>query len=274
MDIKNGRFYLGDCLEVMKEIPDGVVDMILCDPPYGTTACSWDSVIPFDKLWEQYNRICKENAAMVFTASQPFTTALIASNIDNFKYELVWFKHQATNPTFAKKGILKVHENVCVFYKKLPTYNPQFEYGKAYKGFKSRIGKKIGEVYSSINSEHKGSEDGKLYPTSALYFPGNSGRGGDKNSFHPTQKPVELFEYLIRTYTNEGDLVLDNTAGSGTTAIAAENTRRKWVCIERNEEYATKAVERIWNHEATPQQASEVKIDSNIPVPEGDEQCK
>ncbi len=273
MDIKNGRFYLGDCLEVMKEIPDGVVDMILCDLPYGTTACSWDSIIPFKPLWEQYSRIIKPNGAIVLTASQPFTSALVMSNIEMFKYEIIWIKHQASNPMFAKKGILKIHENICVFYKKQPVYNPQFEQGKAYKSFKSRQGKKLGEVYGNLQSQHNENDGTKLNPVSFLYFPGNSGKGGDKNSFHPTQKPVGLFEYLIRTYTNEGELVLDNCAGSGTTAIAAENCRRKWVCIEQNEEYATKAVERIWNHEATPQEksVSEVKIESDIPIPEGEE---
>lgn len=246
MKIGNGEFWQGDCLELMADIPDGSVDMILCDLPYGTTACKWDTVIPFEPLWEHYWRVAKPNAAIVLTASQPFTTALISSQIDRFRYEIIWFKHQATNPSFAKTGILKVHENVAVFYRKSPVYNPQFEYGKVYSRFESRIGKKVGEVYGhGMPSAHKGNPDGRLYPTSALYFPGNSGSGGDEGKFHPTQKPVELFEYLIKTYTNPGEMVLDNCAGSGTTAIAAERTNRKWICIERDEEYYEKACERV-----------------------------
>ena len=267
MDIKNGRFYLGDCLEVMKEIPDGVIDMLLVDLPYGTTACSWDSVIPFDKLWEQYNRICKENAAMVFTASQPFTTALIASNINNFKYEWIWQKTIGTNPMLTKKQPFKKHENIIVFYRKQPLYVPQMKNGVPYKdkprksGLRALHGDNAGMKKEIIN-------EGVRYPSSVQLF-----RNPNNKSFHPTQKPVELFEYLIRTYTNKGDLILDNTAGSGTTAIAAENTGRKWVCIEQNEEYATKAVERITNHETALQEkpAGEVQIDSNVPVPEGEE---
>lgn len=275
MDIRNGRFYLGDCLEVMKEIPDGVIDMILCDLPYGTTACSWDSIIPFDKLWEQYNRICKENAAMVFTAAQPFTTALIASNIDNFRYDWIWVKNGVTNVGNAKKMPLRNYESVVVFYRKPCLYNPQ-----GLKPFNKVVNKGKSAGGATTQGDEIGSGKGKLrsgedylqewtnYPRQTLEIKQNS-----RNKIHPTQKPVELFEYLIRTYTNEGDLVLDNTAGSGTTAIAAENTGRRWVCIEQSEDYATKAVERIWNHEAKPQEkpTSEVQIDSDIPVPEGEE---
>lgn len=254
-DIKNGRFYLGDCLEVMKEIPDGVIDMLLVDLPYGTTACSWDSIIPFDKLWEQYNRICKENAAMVFTASQPFTTALIASNIDNFAFAFAWNKKFGGNFVQAKRQPIKIHEDIIIFSKngKQPSYFPQMI--KRDKPIKA--GKVANQPNSAIPNASSYEAIAKVkakvydekYPTSLLEF---SNR--EVGKFHPTQKPVELFEYLIRTYTNEGDLVLDNTAGSGTTAIAAENTNRKWVCIEQNEEYATKAIERIRNHEA-PKQA-------------------
>ena len=277
MDIKNGRFYLGDCLEVMKEIPDGVVDMLLVDLPYGTTACSWDSIIPLDELWKEYNRICKENAAMVFTAAQPFTTALIASNIKNFRYDWIWVKNGVTNVSNAKKMPLRNYESVVVFYRKPCLYNPQglIYDPKKRKNCKSAGGETMrGDIESSANkgalrtAGHEYVQEYTNYPRQTLEIKQNS-----RNKIHPTQKPVELFEYLIRTYTNEGDLVLDNTAGSGTTAIAAENTGRKWVCIEQNEEYATKAVERITNHETSLQEkpASEVKIDSNIPVPEGEE---
>ncbi len=275
MDIKNGRFYLGDCLEVMKEIPDGVIDMLLVDLPYGTTACSWDSIIPLDELWKEYNRICKENAAMVFTAAQPFTTALIASNIDNFRYDWIWVKNGVTNASNAKKMPLRNYESVVVFYRKPCLYNPQglkpfnkvVNKGKSAGGATTQ-GDEIGNGKGKLRSGEDYLQEWTNYPRQTLEIKQNS-----RNKIHPTQKPVELFEYLIKTYTNEGDLVLDNTAGSGTTAIAAENTGRKWVCIEQSEEYATKAVERIWNHEVKPQEksTSEVKIDSNIPVPEGEE---
>ena len=268
-DIKNGRFYLGDCLEVMKEIPDGVIDMVLCDLPYGTTACSWDSIIPIEKLWEQYRRIVKDNGAIVLTASQPFSSLLVSSNFKMFKYEWVWDKKIPSGMSYAKTQPMRQHEAVLVFEKSgnKTVYNPQ-------KTKRDKPIKSGGQKYSAsapINNRKGDSEfKTKTYefknPTTLLSF--DKVR---KGSIHPTQKPVALFEYLIKTYTNEGELVLDNTAGSGTTAIAAENTGRKWVCIEQNEEYATKAVERIQNHEATPQQASEVKIDSDIPIPEGEE---
>ena len=253
-DIKNGRFYLGDCLEVMKEIPDGVIDMLLVDLPYGTTACSWDSVIPFDKLWEQYNRICKENAAMVFTASQPFTTALIASNIDNFKLEWIWKKNAGSNFAQTKYMPMKEHENILVFANCKNTeytYNAQMQEraSNGKKMIKTGVMSKASEGQDVYGGANKGYDNSKQ--NEHLRVPSSVQTFNRERGLHPTQKPVELFEYLIKTYTNEGDLVLDNTAGSGTTAIAAENTGRKWVCIEQSEEYATKAVERIWNHEAT-----------------------
>lgn len=274
LDIKNGRFYLGDCLEVMKEIPDGVVDMLLVDLPYGTTACSWDSIIPLEKLWAEYNRICKENAAMVFTAAQPFTTALIASNINNFRYDWIWVKNGVTNVGNAKKMPLRNYESVVVFYRKPCLYNPQ-----GLKPFNKVVNKGKSAGGASVQGDEIGNGKGKLrsgedylqewtnYPRQTLEIKQNS-----RNKIHPTQKPVELFEYLIRTYTNEGELVLDNTAGSGTTAIAAENTGRKWVCIEQSEEYATKAVERIQNHQREEMPTNNgVKIDDSIPIPEGEE---
>ena len=273
MDIKNGRFYLGDCLEVMKEIPDGVIDMLLGDLPYGTTACSWDSVIPFEKLWEQYNRICKENAAMVFCGIEPFSSLLRISNIKNFKYDWYWDKKHGANFAQANKRPLKNVETLSVFYKKQCIYNPQktnnlkgIEKRSLYKASKQKecfVGQvAMNAEYSAVGKNY---EADKLLPKSIIAF------SRPNKPIHPTQKPVELFEYLIKTYTNEGELVLDNTAGSGTTAIAAENTGRKWVCIEQNEEYANKAVERILNHQREEKPASEVKIDSDIPVPEGEE---
>ena len=225
----------------MKNIPDKSVDMILCDLPYGTTACKWDTIIPFDKLWEQYERVIKDNGAIVLTASQPFTSLLICSNLKLFRYEIIWVKHQATNPMFAKKGILKAHENVCIFYKKQSTYNPQLEYDKPYGGFKTRLGKKIGEAYGeNINSQHRDNPDGSRYPVSFVYF-GNP----NKDKVHPTQKPAALMEYLIKTYTNEGDLILDNCAGSGSTLVAAKNLNRQFIGIEKEENYYNIAKERL-----------------------------
>jgi site-specific DNA-methyltransferase (adenine-specific) len=252
MSIRNGRFYLGDCLKVMKEIPDGVIDMVLCDLPYGTTQNKWDSIIPFEELWREYWRICKPNAAIVLAAAQPFTSVLVSSQIGFFKYDWVWHKEKGTGHLNAKKMPMRDKEDILVFYKEQCIYNPQFEKGTPFSDKRGRNTESYGK-HEAVNNENKGVR----YPKQVLKF-NSVGKGG----FHPTQKPVELFEYLIKTYTNEGDLVLDNTAGSGTTAIAAENTGRKWVCIEQNEEYATKAVERIRDHEVEPQEKliSEITI--------------
>ena len=233
----------GDCLELMKEIPDKSIDMVLCDLPYGTTACKWDNVIPFEPLWEQYNRAIKDNGVIILFGSQPFTTKLINSNIKNFRYEVIWEKQQGTNPMFAKKGILKKHENICVFYKKQPTYNPQMSYGnKNYSAFLSED-KNIGEVYGDLKSKHRECNDGSRYPTSIIKF------NTERTKLHPTQKPVELLEYLIKTYTNEGDVVLDNCMGSGSTGVACINTNRNFIGYELDEHYFQIAKERIENHE-------------------------
>ena len=228
---------LGECLDKLTEISDASVDMILTDLPYGTTACSWDSIIPLDKLWEQYNRVVKENAAMVFTASQPFTTILASSNIKNFRYEWIWQKPQGTNPMNAKIMPLKSHENILVFYKTKPTYNPQMTKGTPYGGFKSETST-IGEVYGKAKSVHRNNPEGTRYPKTILKFKQEKG-------LHPTQKPVPLMEYLIKTYTNEGDVVLDSTMGSGTTGVACLNTSRKFIGIEKDPIYFQKAQERI-----------------------------
>lgn len=228
---------LGDCLELLPDIPDGSVDMVLCDLPYGTTACTWDSVIPMNKLWEQYYRVCKPNAAMVFTAVQPFTTVLAASNLEYFRYEWIWEKPQGTNPMNAQVMPLKAHENILVFYAKKPTYNPQMWYSTPYSGFTSST-KKIGEVYGDATSKHRDNPDGSRYPKTILRFKQEKG-------FHPTQKPVDLMRYLIRTYTNEGDVVLDNTMGSGTTCVAAALERRQYIGMESDVGYYDIAVKRV-----------------------------
>jgi site-specific DNA-methyltransferase (adenine-specific) len=220
--------------------------MILCDLPYGTTACKWDTVIPFEPLWAQYKRLIKDNGAIVLTASQPFTSALVMSNPGWFKYELIWEKQKGCNPLLAKKQIMKAHENVLLFYSKQPTYNPQFESGIPYirKGDCSVKSENYGLPKNKIYD--LGSIDGKRYPKSVLKY---ASEGMNANNLHPTQKPVALFEYLIRTYTNEGDTVLDNCAGSFTTAIACINTNRNYICIEKDEKYFEIGKNRIENHQ-------------------------
>jgi site-specific DNA-methyltransferase (adenine-specific) len=232
--------HLGDCLEVMKRISDESVDMVLADLPYQTTQNNWDFIIPFDLLWEQYWRIAKPNAAIVLTAAQPFTTALIASQIDKFRYCLVWDKKGTTGFQLAKKQPLRRHEDICLFYRKQPTYNPIMETrGEPRKkgGSKADNG-----CYGDLRSAE--SFNNTYYPTSIV----DASNASKVGLIHPTQKPVALFEYLIRTYTDEGMTVLDNTAGSGTTAIAAINAKRNWICIERDPEYYAKAKARIEDH--------------------------
>lgn len=226
--------YHGDCLEVMAGLPDASVDMILCDLPYGTTACKWDTVIPFEPLWSQYRRIAKRNAAIVLTASQPFTTALIASNMREFRYDLKWCKTQGTGFYNANRMPLRAHEDVAVFYRSQPTYNPQKTEGKPYRITRGSAS----DVYRGKDL-HETVSDGERHPLSWRVFK----RDGDKA--HPTQKPVALMEYLIRTYTHEGDVVLDNCMGSGTTGVACANTGRRFIGIERDDKYFAIASERI-----------------------------
>lgn len=226
---------LGDCLEVMKDIPDGSIDMILCDLPYGTTACKWDSVIPFEPLWDHYRRITKPTSAIVLTASQPFTTALIVSNLSEFRYCWVWDKGRPSNPQLAKKQPLKTHEDIAVFYRKHGTYNPQGlveipeSERKVHKPEPNKLGHCVRKPYVQT---HTG------YPKALLNIKPERG-------LHPTQKPVELMEYLINTYTNPGDVVLDNCMGSGTTGVAAINTGRRFIGIEQDPEYFSIAQERL-----------------------------
>lgn len=225
----------GDCLELMKAIPTGSVDMILCDLPYGTTQNKWDSVIPLDDLWDQYARIIKDNGAIVLTAAYPFNFAVALAGKKLFKYDLTWNKGLVTGHLNAKKMPLRQHEDVLVFYKKLPTYNPQMTIGKPYV---SRGGKHSSNYGAQV--EVVSVNEGVRYPTSIINIPQVRVVGG-----HPTQKPVALFEYLIKTYTNEGETVLDNCIGSGTTAIAAINTNRNFIGIEMDAGYVQVARERI-----------------------------
>lgn len=229
----------GDCLELMRNISDGSVDMILCDLPYGTTRNKWDSIIPLDALWAQYERIIKDNGAIVLTAAQPFTSALIMSNTKLFKYEWIWEKTSASGHLNAKKQPLRNHESVTVFYGRQATYNPQgLMEGEYFNGRPAKA------AYSGGNygKERVVVEASRFsnYPKSVQKF-SNSSNG----SLHPTQKPVALFEYLIRTYTQPGEVVLDNCIGSGTTAVAAINTGRNFIGIEQDAGYVEIARHRI-----------------------------
>jgi site-specific DNA-methyltransferase (adenine-specific) len=234
--------YNEDCLVGMQRIPDGSIDMILCDLPYGTSACKWDSVIPFEPLWEQYRRIAKKNAAIVLTASQPFTTALINSNIGQFKYSWVWEKTIAANFGRLKWGPMKRHEDIAVFCAGSPQYNPQMERGKPYTD-KARP-RKNRLLTAGLNVKAPIVNTGTRHPSSVIRVPNPNNR-----NVHPTQKPVALFEYLIRTYTKEGKTVLDSCIGSGTTAIAAINTNRHYIGFEKDPHYFELAQKRIQNHE-------------------------
>jgi site-specific DNA-methyltransferase (adenine-specific) len=225
----------GDCLEKMKDIPDKSIDMVLCDLPYGTTACKWDTIIPFEPLWEQYKRIIKDNGAIVLTASQPFTSALVMSNVKMFKYDLKWIKTEGTGFYNANRMPLRAHEDILLFYKKLPVYNPQKTEGKPYKIKRGSAS----DVYVGKDLVVTDNVTGDRHPLSWKVFT------KDKNKLHPTQKPVALFEYLIKTYTNEGDLVLDNCMGSGTTGVACKNLNRNFIGIELDTGYFRIAEKRI-----------------------------
>ena len=231
------KFIHGDCLEEMPKLADKSIDMILCDLPYGTTACKWDTIIPFEPLWKQYKRLIKDNGAIVLTASQPFTSALVMSNPGWFKYEWIWDKKIPSGMSYARFQPMRQHENVLIFCEGKTPYNPEMiKRDSPIKGG----GMTKGETTNNINliALHK------VYdfknPTTIIPFDKIR-----KGSLHPTQKPVALFEYLIRTYTNEGDTVLDNCAGSGTTGIAAFNTKRNAILIEKDEIYFNAAKERF-----------------------------
>ena len=238
--MKLNQVICGDCLEVMKDIPDKSIDMILCDLPYGTTACRWDVVIPFEPLWEQYKRIIKDNGAIVLTASQPFTSYLIMSNIKWFKYELIWEKEKGSDFGNANIKPMKAHENIIIFANGKTIYNKQYKKGTPYerKPAKNFIkGQRLErEAFISVpRANGLVNKTGDRVQTSVIKISRDNISFG--TNLHPTQKPVALFEYLIKTYTNEGDLVLDNCAGSGTTAIACLNTNRNYILIEKEPEY-------------------------------------
>ncbi len=219
----------GDCLKVMRKLPSKFVDMILCDLPYGTTCNKWDSVVPLNKLWQEYNRIIKNNGAIVLTSHNLFTAKLILSNEKFFKYKLIWEKSKPTNFLNVKKQPLRKHEDVCIFYKKQPTYNPQMTNGNPYnKGVRK---KQLTGSYGDFSAVEVKSNGGR-YPVDIIYFKTAESEG---EVVHPTQKPVELGRYLIRTYTNPGDVVLDNACGSGSFLISALYEGRNFIGIEKNE---------------------------------------
>lgn len=260
MDYKDEQHWLmqGDCLERMKEIPDGGVDMILTDPPYGTTACKWDSVIPMELMWEQLKRIIKPNGAIVLFGSQPFTTTLIASNIKMFKYEWIWEKGRASGHVHAKNKPMKAHENIIVFSdgttvhssqsKTRMSYFPQMSSGKPYTRKHTTINSgKLNHQPSKSNIDFVGKEtnnNGFRYPRSVIFQSHHN-----VGNHHPTQKPVALMEYLVKTYTNENETVLDFTMGSGTTGVACSNLNRKFIGIEMDEGYFNIAKQRILTKE-------------------------
>ena len=253
--VTGSAVFHGDCLEIMRHIPDGSVDMILCDLPYGTTACNWDTIIPFDKLWRQYERIIKDNGAIVLTASQPFTTILINSNLRSFKYCWYWDKLNAGSFVTAKYKPLSVIEDVCVFSKKggKTKYFPIMEQAEE----KNKRPRNKQHKRKEDNSNSMGSgvfkysenhNEDLRYPKNKLVYNNRKGELNPINRLHPTQKPVSLFEYLILTYTKENEMVLDNCAGSGTTAIACINTNRNYILIEKEQKHFDIMIKRIEKH--------------------------
>ena len=233
---------------MMKGIPDGSVDLILSDLPYGTTACKWDCVIPFEPLWEQYWRVVKDNGAVLLFSDEPFTCKLVNSNIKNFRYKWIWNKTRGSNFQNARFMPMKCHEEICCFYKKRPVYNPQFWFSTPYRTIERKRSKKIEGLHGGSASNictATVSEDGRRFPLSILTYK------RDGNRVHPTQKPVALLEYLLKTYTNPGETVLDNCMGSGSTGVACANTGRSFIGIELNEDYfeiARKRVTEAYEH--------------------------
>lgn len=237
------KLYNGDCIEIMKGIPDKSVDLILCDLPYGTTKCSWDIIIPFDELWKQYKRIIKDNGAIVLFGQEPFSSLLRTSNLDMYRYDIYWEKERLTNIMQVKKRVGKTIETISVFYKNQPTYNPQMiKYDGKPRSNKVKNGK-LGKLVDDNNdkSVKEYVDTGYRYPTQVWKFK----RDTLTSNLHPTQKPVALLEELIKTFSNEGEIVLDNCMGSGSTGVASINTNRNFIGIELDENYFRIAKERI-----------------------------
>lgn len=235
------KLWHGDCMELMRDIPDNSIDLVLCDLPYGTTQCKWDIVIPFDRLWKEYRRIVKRNGAICLFGTEPFSSYLRMSNINEFKYDWVWDKVKSTGFLNAKKQPMRGHEIISVFYRKQCTYNPQMTHGHTRKV--SSAEHKRNCIKTEVYGEHGLTcyDSTDRYPRSIQVFSTDV----QKSALHPTQKPVALCEYLIKTYTNDGETVLDNCMGSGTTGVAAVNTGRSFIGIELNNEYFEMAKQRI-----------------------------
>jgi site-specific DNA-methyltransferase (adenine-specific) len=248
-DLKE-ELWMGDCLTLMKTIPDASIDMVLCDLPYGTTNCKWDISIPLIDLWKEYYRICKPTAAILLFAQTPFDKVLGASNISDLRYEWIWEKTQATGFLNAKKMPMKAHENILVFYRQLPTYNAQKTTGHSpiNKYTKKPEVQNKTTLYGKVKKIVSGGGETDRYPRSVLKFSSDKQKNKLNGTIHPTQKPLRLCEYLIKTYTNENDIVLDNCAGSFTTAVACDNINRNWICIEKEEKYCNIGLHRINNN--------------------------
>jgi DNA modification methylase len=238
------KIFNEDCLEGMKRIPDKSIDMVLCDMPYGKTACKWDVVIDLEKMWIHINRIIKKNSAVILTSAQPFTSILVCSNLKMFKYDWIWKKNKGVGHLYAKNQPLKDKEDILVFYKNKPTYNPQFTIGKPFGDKKGpdKISANGSECYGKYKKINYPNKDGKRYPKQVIEFK------VVERTIHPTQKPIALMEYLIKTYSNEGDTVLDFCMGSGTTAIAAINTKRNYIGFEKDKTYYDLSLDRIKSH--------------------------
>ena len=247
LPVSRSTFYQGDCLVEMSKIADKSVDMILCDLPYGTTECSWDAVIPYEMLWSNYRRIAEDNAAIILTATEPFASNLRLSNIGMYKYDWIWDKKRTTGFGNANRQPLRQHEVVCVFYKKQPVYNPIPYPKNVTKSFNGKRTLQKSEVYGRTGINNDLMTDSKEgYPRSIItQIPVMNNLTSDKIGLHPTQKPVALMEYLIKTYTNEGDTVLDNCMGSGTTGVACKKTGRNFIGIEKDPKYFEIAVSRV-----------------------------
>lgn len=235
------KVYLGDCFDLLKSVDDNTIDFVLTDLPYGTTSNSWDIIIPFEEMWKELYRVCKDNSAMCFTSSQPFTSMLVMSNIKDFRHEWIWQKNRGSNFANTVREPMKEHESVLVFSRGGWTYNKQMqeraESGKARSEYKVK--------FDSKSENYRDFEGRDAHNISELRVPSSIQKFNVDVGLHPTQKPVKLFEYLIKTYTNEGDLVLDSCSGSGSLAIACYNTKRNFICIEKDENYYKQSVERL-----------------------------
>ena len=239
-DVSGSALFQGDCLDIMPLIPDNSIDLILCDIPYGTTACKWDSVIPFDKMWEQLKRIRKDNTAILLFGSEPFSSNLRMSNMGEFKYDWIWDKKRVSNPMMAKKMPLKNYEIISVFYKQQPTYNPQPTQKSTGKGMSNKGHNETHETETTGNSKLVTRRDytDVGYPKMLLTeIKVINNLTNDRAGLHPTQKPIELNEYLIKTYSNEGMTILDFTMGAGASMVASKNLNRKFIGIEKEANY-------------------------------------